>query len=128
MKNILLGIIVLVIIGGSIWKNSSSSSGDTIKIGYVSPLTGDAATYGEPMYKAAQLAVDEINNNGGIDGKNIELIPEDSKCVGKDALSAVQKLISIDKVKFISGFTCAEDVLTSASVIEKNKVIAPTPK
>jgi branched-chain amino acid transport system substrate-binding protein len=119
-------IIILVLVIGFTIKNKQTSS-EEIKIGFVIPLTGDAATYGEPMQKAATLAVDEINKNGGINGKKLTVIYEDSKCKGKEALTAVQKLISIDKVKIIDGFTCAEDLLSVASLLEENKILALAP-
>ncbi len=50
---------------------------EKIQVGFIAALTGPVADYGEPALKAAQLAVDEINNNGGINGKTVELIVED---------------------------------------------------
>lgn len=51
----------------------TSSSGDTIKIGVPLPLTGSEATYGKDMLNAMQLAVDEINAKGGVNGKKLSL-------------------------------------------------------
>ncbi|MDB5259985.1 MAG: branched-chain amino acid transporter substrate-binding protein [Candidatus Nomurabacteria bacterium] len=131
MKKPIVGVLVLTLIVLVVWlfveERKSSQFSESIKIGYVVPLTGDAATYGEPMKNAASLAVEEINNSGGVNGRKLEVIYEDSKCSGKDALTATQKLISIDKVQVLDGFTCAEDLLNSASLIEKNKIITLSP-
>ena len=45
-----------------------------IKVGWVGPLTGDAASVGQDALKAAQLAVEEVNAAGGVNGRNYELI------------------------------------------------------
>ena len=63
----------------------SDDSGDTIRIGFVGPLTGDVALIGQQNKAAIEIAVDEINADGGIDGKLIEIIFEDGMCSAKDA-------------------------------------------
>lgn len=123
---IVIIIIVVVIVAwlGYLVFQKQQISNQPIKIGAVFPLTGDAATYGEPMKNAAEMAAEEINADGGVvNGRKLEVIYEDSKCHGKDALSAVQKLISIDGVRLLDGFACAEDILTAAPVIEQNKIL-----
>ena len=50
---------------------------DVIKVGYLAALTGDWAAYGQTEANSAQLAVDEINANGGVLGKKIELVVSD---------------------------------------------------
>ncbi len=93
----------------------------TIKLGFVAPLTGDAATLGENMRVAAQIAVDEINSKGGVKGRKIEVIYEDGKCNAKDATSAGTKLLSVDKVIAIVGGTCSGETLAIAPLAEKAK-------
>ena len=61
--------------GGS---ESTSASSDTYTIGFIGPLTGDNANYGIRCSNAARLAIDEINAAGGIDGKQLALIAENS--------------------------------------------------
>lgn len=126
MKPIFIGIaLVLALIASTYLLQARDTS--AIRVGYVSPLTGDAATYGVPMKNVAVLATEEINAAGGIRGRKLELIYEDSKCSGRHALSAVQKLVSVNRVKWLSGFTCAEDLLTAAPVIENERIIALAP-
>ncbi len=126
ITNWLIGGAILIVLA-YLFTISQSRVVEDIKIGFVLPLTGDAATYGEPMKNAASIAVEEINKSGGIDGRRIVAIFEDSKCEGKIALTAVQKLVSIDNVKLISGFTCAEDLLSASPVLEQNKILALAP-
>ena len=131
MKKIIIGIVavVLIVVGISYFSKNSSqpTSQEPIKIGFIGPLSGDAATYGELIKKATMLAVDEINSSGGVNGKEMEVIYEDGKCSGKDATSAARKLIDIDKIKVITGVTCSGELLSIAPVTEQNEVIVLSP-
>lgn len=114
-------IIILIIVLLVIFYKPSPK--ETIKIGFIAPLTGNAASYGEPVKNAVVLAVEEINNSGGIKGKEIKMIYEDGKCEGKEATNAAQKLINIDKVKIILGGFCSGETLAVAPIAEAAKVI-----
>jgi branched-chain amino acid transport system substrate-binding protein len=125
-KNItIIGIIISLIIlagcGNSITGNINSEG--TIKIGFIAPLTGDAASYGLTEKNAVEIAVEEINSAGGINGKKLEVIFEDGKCSGKDASTAAQKLIDFDGVKAILGGACSGETLAIAPIAEANKVV-----
>lgn len=98
-----------------------------IKVGMIGPLTGEAAEYGVSVQHGVSLAVDEINRAGGINGRPLEAIYEDGKCNGKDAVSAAQKLIDVDKVKIIIGGTCSGETLAIAPVTSAAKVILFSP-
>ncbi len=100
---------------------------EKITLGAMFPLTGDGAAYGEPFSRQMQLAVDEINAAGGIDGKMIEIKLEDSKCNPKDGATAAQKLIEVDKVKVIFGGACSGETLGAAPIAEENKVVLISP-
>lgn len=76
---------------------------ETIKIGVNQPLTGAVAASGTYVSQGAQIAAEEINANGGIDGKKIELIVEDNKSNPKEAVAAAEKLIVRDKVPVMMG-------------------------
>jgi len=99
------------------------TDGDTIKIGYIGPLTGEAASFGVDILNGAKLAVDEINADGGIDGRQIKLIAEDGRCTGTDAASAAQKLINVDKVVAIVGGQCSGETLAAAPIAEAAEVV-----
>lgn len=79
---------------------------ETIKIGLLSPLSGEAASWGQNVLAASTLAVEEINAKGGINGKKIELIAEDDKCTS-ESVKAINKLINIDRVVGIVGPVCS---------------------
>ncbi|MBS3101096.1 ABC transporter substrate-binding protein [Candidatus Woesearchaeota archaeon] len=99
----------------------------TYKIGVMLPLTGDAAAYGISEQRGIKIALDEINAKGGINGRKLEAIYEDSKCNPKDGNAAAQKLVNIDKVKVIIGGACSGETLGAAPITEANKVILISP-
>ena len=98
-----------------------------IKIGFIGPLTGDAASYGSDTINGMRIAVAEINASGGINGAQIELIAEDGRCNGADSASAAQKLTSVDKVVAIIGGQCSGETLAAAPILEAAKVPAISP-
>ena len=110
-----------MVIVGAIFLFSHSKE-DTITFGFVGPLSGFGASWGEEQKLAVQIAVDEINQTGGINGKKLKVIYEDGKCVEKDAVTAAQKLISIDKVKVLFS-VCGAESLVIAPIAEQNKII-----
>ena len=125
-KAIIAGIIiVLIFIGIAIFAFSPKQqvSVKEIKIGATLPLTGDVAGIGESIRKGIELAAEEINNKGGINGKQIKIIFEDDRCDGKVSVDTVTKLINIDRVSAIIGPVCSAAFLPAAPIAEQNKVI-----
>jgi len=123
----IIGIVaVAIIILAAVLIFKSRDTGE-IKIGSIMPLSGDAAAYGLPLQKSAILAIEEINSQGGILGKQIKIIFEDGKCTGKEASSAAQKLINVDGVKVILGGLCSGETLGAAPIAESSKVILFSP-
>ncbi|MBI4599397.1 ABC transporter substrate-binding protein [Candidatus Uhrbacteria bacterium] len=98
-----------------------------IKVGFLHPLTGDAASYGEAMRNTARLAVEEINAVGGVNGRPLELVMEDGKCNGKDAANAMQKLVNVDQVKIVLGGFCSSESLAAVPIAEAGKVALFSP-
>ena len=100
---------------------------EVVKIGFIGPLTGDADSYGKPISNSVRIAVDVVNQSGGINGKPLEVVYEDGKCNGEDALRAVEKLVYTDKVQVIIGAVCSGETLAILPVTEKEKVIVMSP-
>jgi branched-chain amino acid transport system substrate-binding protein len=98
-----------------------------IKIGWVGPLSGNAVSYGEPILRGSLLAVEELNARGGIAGVPVELIAEDGKCEGESATAAVNKLLSVDGVKYVIGGTCSGETLAMAPVTESSGALLLSP-
>lgn len=71
---------------------------ETIKLGMTAPITGPISDYGEGATRAAQIAIDEWNEKGGINGQKIELIELDDQAIPDRATTNVQQLIQKEKV------------------------------
>ena len=96
---------------------------DTVRIGIVSPNTGAAARYGAFAWRGAQLARDEINAAGGMNGKKIELFQGDSQCIPTEGVSSVQRMIAQDKVRFVIGDVCSSVTIAMQPVAENAGVL-----
>src|SRR5216684_1675727 len=101
----------------------ATAQSDTVRIGIVSPNTGAAARYGAFAWRGAQLARDEINAAGGMNGKKIELFQGDSQCIPTEGVSSVQRMIAQDKVRFVIGDVCSSVTIAMQPVVENAGVL-----
>jgi len=125
-KTIVVIAVLLVILGGWYLARSKSEPGN-IKVGFIAPLTGDASALGVATKAAVEVAVEEINNSGGINGSKLKVIYEDGQCNAKAAVTAGNKLISIDKVPVIIGGLCSTETSAFAPAAMQNKVLVFSP-
>ncbi|MEK4485512.1 ABC transporter substrate-binding protein [Psychrobacillus sp. FSL H8-0484] len=109
-------------------EGGSSEGGDTIKIGVNLELSGAVASYGSSEADAIDLAVEEINEAGGIDGKQIELIKVDNKSDAAEATSAAIKLTNQDKVVAIIGAATSGNSVAQVQIATDTKtpMISPS--
>ena len=96
---------------------------DSFRIGVMESLTGAGETYGTVASQAKQMAADEINAAGGVNGRMLELIIEDSQCSAKEAITAYNKLTDVDGVKIILGTSCSSAMLGAAPLAEADGII-----
>ncbi len=82
---------------------SQGVSKDEIRIGTIQDLSGPLAGYGKQTRNGMQLAVDEINEQGGVNGRKFKLYVEDSGYDPKKAVLAAQKLVNQDKIFIMAG-------------------------
>ncbi|MBN6187729.1 ABC transporter substrate-binding protein [Aneurinibacillus sp. BA2021] len=118
--------------GGAKDANTASSggqapAGDTIKIGANLELSGGTASYGQSAGQGIDLAVEEINKNGGINGKKLEVIKVDNKSEPAESTNAAIKLTSQEKVTAIIGPATSGAVLAEAQIATDNKTVVITP-
>lgn len=104
-----------------------AAAGKPIVIGAVMPLTGDGAKYGERARNAIELALSELNAAGGIDGAKVSVIYEDSEGVPQKGVSAIQKLITLDRVPAVIGGLFSSVTLAMAPVAERKQVVILSP-
>ena len=118
LKNFLLfGLIFLFI------TSCGKKEEEVITIGVITPLTGEGATYGQATQRGVDLAIEEINNSGGINGKNMKVIYEDDKMNPMEGTKAIKKLIDVDKVPVIIGAFGSSITLAIAPIANQNKVV-----
>lgn len=96
---ILATVLVVVLLGVFVLSNKDNS--DTIKIGALLSLTGDNAQQGNLAKNGILIAVEKVNQEGGINGKKIELIIEDTRTDANGTITAMKKLTTLDKVQGI---------------------------
>ena len=99
------------------------SSDNPFVIGVMESITGPGETYGNVAVQAKEMAVDEINAAGGINGRELKLVVEDSKCAAQDAITAYNKLTDVDGVKIILGTSCSGAMLGVAPLAEADGVV-----
>ena len=126
-KVIALLLVAFVCLAGVVAGGSGESSGDTYKIGFIGPLTGDNANYGIRCSNAARLAINEINADGGVDGKMLELIAEDSEGTVDKALAAYEKLAYMDEVCAIIGPVFTSPALAVAQRCQEDGIVMISP-
>lgn len=90
----------------------------TLKLGILLPLTGDAASYGENVKNGIELANKELNFN---------LVYEDGKCNGPDAVNAMRKLIEVDKVDAVIGELCSGATVPAQEIAKEAGVVMISP-
>lgn len=127
MKRILsLALVVLMCAALMIGCNGSKDDGTTIRIGGIGPITGDAAIYGKAVMNGCQIAVDEINEKGGIGGLKIEFKFEDDANVAETSVNAYNKLMDWGMDILVGTVTTNPCISVSAKVNE-DRIFALTP-
>ena len=112
---LLLSVIILVACGGG--------GGDTIKVGILAPLSGPVPTFGVMTRDGSLLAIEEWNAKGGVLGKKLTPVVEDSQCTPDPAVNAANKLIDQDKVKYIMGEVCSKASIPVSEIANAKKVV-----
>lgn len=99
----------------------------SVPVGVVVPLSGNSANYGKSCQQGIDLALQEINANGGVLGRQLHAIYEDDKAQAKDGVAATQKLINVDHVQVIVGGIVSAVTLAAAPLCESNHVVWISP-
>ncbi|MEA3187095.1 MAG: branched-chain amino acid transport system substrate-binding protein [Chthoniobacter sp.] len=95
---------------------------EELKVGEFASLTGGSASFGQSSHKGTALAIDEINNAGGLLGKKVKLITEDDQSQAGQPATIVRKLISGDKVVAVLGEVASSKSLEAAPICQQNKI------
>ena len=130
MKRTFLYVAVCMVVV-ALFAACSSNDSSSIKVGVIAELTGDMPAVGESCKKAAEMAVQQVNDAGGIEiaGKKytVKLFIEDNAGKADQSASAAQKLITQQKVHAIIGPNATRYALPASEIAESSKVVLITP-
>ncbi len=100
-KTITAVVMIVILAAAGVTFLATLQNQKTIKIGYIGPLTGNAAIVGIDAAKAIEIAVNDANERGGINGRQIELFIEDDQYETSKTLTAYNKLVQANKVDIL---------------------------
>ncbi len=122
--NALIAVVMIVTMFLSACSNGggNNAEGDTIKVGYIGPLTGEGAPWGDAEVNGLKIAVDEINEKGGILGKQVELFTYDNRGDNVETTNAARRLIEQDKVSCIIGTNASGSSISLSMVCAQYKI------
>ncbi len=106
---------------------ASETDSDTITFGLAAPITGNFAESGVMMSVGAKLAVEDINADGGINGKKVELMVMDSKSDTKESPEVVRKFVQEEKVVGVVGDCMSSQSMAAAPVYEDGGLVQLSP-
>ncbi|MGF6376892.1 branched-chain amino acid transport system substrate-binding protein [Clostridiales Family XIII bacterium PM5-7] len=139
MKKKLILLLAVIMVFGISFTSCGGGGGDaedetgTIKIGWIGSLSGDQAPWGKCESQTLQMLIDEQNENGGVLGRQLEMVALDTKGDANEAVNAVKRLVSQDKVCAVLGPNASAQALAITGVLNEAKVsdiatVATNPK
>ena len=127
-KRLICGVLGLVLASSMFMAcNKTGNSGSEIKIGMITPVTGAVSTYGVSAKEGAELAVKEINDKGGINGKKVKLVVEDDEADQTKSVNAFNTLYDNEKVTAVLGPITSGATLAVVPNATQNKIPLLTP-
>lgn len=106
--------------------NGGETSGETFKLGGMGPLTGAAASYGISVKQGAEVAVEEINANGGVLGMPIEFFYQDDESDAETAIGAYNKLMD-NGIQALLGATTSGPTIAVTDLTKEDGILQLTP-
>ena len=121
-KKILASLITSVVLAGGI---GLAQAADTVKIALAGPVTGPVAQYGDMQFTGARMAIEQINQDGGVNGKQLEAVVYDDACDPKQAVAVANKIVN-DGVKFVVGHLCSSSTQPASDIYEDEGILMIT--
>src|SRR6185369_6902442 len=106
---------------------NTASNANEIVVGEFGSLTGTTATFGISTKNGIDMAVDAINQSGGLLGKKVRIIVEDDQGKPEEAQTVVTKLITKDQVVAVLGEVASSRTMAAAPVAQQNMIPLITP-
>lgn len=126
-----VAVVLLVAISGAVywfWAGGEVeepvAAAEPFILGGILPLSGDAASFGIPIKQAAELAIEEINNAGGIKGRQVVLRFEDGKCESEDSRAAAERLLATNEIDLMIAGGCSSEFLAAAPLVQDRGIIS----
>jgi len=116
------GCVLLLTLALFVLVPSAALCQDSVKVGIILPATGEKAKFGEIEKKSFEMALEEINAAGGVNGKKLEFLYEDDTGRPDVARSAAEKLLTKDKVVMLGGGYGSSETFAIAGVAQQNRV------
>jgi branched-chain amino acid transport system substrate-binding protein len=101
---------------------TDTGSGEPLRIGMLTSLTGNFTPWGVQVRAGMQLAVNEVNQAGGVDGRRLELVAADDQSKAEEGARAIERLIERDGVVAVGGIISSDVGLATARIAEQSKV------
>ena len=124
---IIAALVTMVFMGWTLQASPTLAAGDVVKIGLSAPLTGDWAEYGNDFKNSCQMVFDRVNKNGGIKGKQVELVIEDSRGDPKEAVLIAEKFVANPDIIAEIGDFSSSCCMAAAPVYEKANMTQLSP-
>ena len=105
---------------GSAAGSTAAASGDTIKVGVLGPMTGDVSVYGLAVINGATLYLDQVNANGGINGKQLEIITMDEQGDATQAVTCFTKMCDQGITALVGDVTTTPTLAVAAESADYN--------
>lgn len=105
-------------------EKGKNSAIQTIKVGVIMPLSGDAAAYGEEAKRIFDFELPKINEEFISKGYQFELVYEDGKCNGAESVTAFNKLTDINNISFLLGGFCSSESMGLIPLLADKKILA----
>ncbi|MBU2550844.1 MAG: branched-chain amino acid ABC transporter substrate-binding protein [Proteobacteria bacterium] len=125
-KTITILVFILVAAAALYFGLRGPEAPETIRIGVAGAHSGDLASYGISALRGAEYVVRQINDRGGILGKQIELVKEDDLCKPEVATNSATKLVS-EGIRVVMGHICSGATRTALGIYKPAKVLVMSP-
>lgn len=122
----MLFFLVIIILSLSLIMTSCKKQAKVIKIGVAGAHSGDLASYGLPTVNAAELVIDKVNANGGLLGKQVELVVEDDVCKPEVAANIASKLVG-ENVVAVIGHICSGATKSALGIYKDSNIVCISP-
>lgn len=120
-KSLLTSVIAAVALGGS----SLAAASDTIRIALAGPVTGPVAQYGDMQFIGAQMAIEQINAAGGVNGAKLEGVVFDDACDPKQAVAVANRIVN-QGINYVVGHLCSSSTQPASDIYEEEGILMIT--